>query len=97
MGARRSSKAPSPVRRALQPYLARRNLETLAANLGNPGKTLAQIGPLLAGLPEDQGTAAALAIGNLYARQGQWPLAGKRSCSWWIAIPRIPCSRPIAG
>src|SRR5205807_7187610 len=60
---------------ALKAYKARHNLETVAMNLKDPSTTLAQVGPLLGGLPEDQGAAAALAIANLYARQGQWLLA----------------------
>jgi photosystem II stability/assembly factor-like uncharacterized protein/tetratricopeptide (TPR) repeat protein len=84
---RRLPAGPKPDPEAIKPYLARRNLETLAANLSDPGKTLAQIGPLLAGLPEDQGAAAALAIGNLYARQGQWPLARE---TFLLMVDRYP-------
>jgi len=72
---------------ALKAYRARRNLETLAANLSDPGKTLGQIGPLLAGLPEDQGAAAALSIANLYARQGQWSLARE---TFLLMVDRYP-------
>jgi photosystem II stability/assembly factor-like uncharacterized protein/tetratricopeptide (TPR) repeat protein len=70
-----------PDAQAQKAFHARRNLETLALNLAHPGKgtdpakTLAQIGPLLSSLPDDQGAAAAIGLANLYARQGQWDLA----------------------
>jgi tetratricopeptide (TPR) repeat protein len=84
---RRLPPGAEPAADALKAYRTRRNLETLAANLNDPGKTLAQIGPLLAGLPEDQGAAAALSIGNLYARQGQWPLARE---TFLLMVDRYP-------
>src|SRR5207302_9048560 len=60
---------------ARQALRTRRNLESLAQNFSDPNKTLAQLMPALAGLPEDQGAAAAFAIASQYARRGQWLLA----------------------
>ncbi len=63
------------VRQAMQ---ARRNLQALAEmpdGFGDPNKLLAQIGPALKGLPEDQGAPAAFAVANQYARLGQWAMA----------------------
>jgi photosystem II stability/assembly factor-like uncharacterized protein/tetratricopeptide (TPR) repeat protein len=57
---------------------ARRNLQALAElpdGLGDPNKLLAQIGPALKELPDDQGAPAAFAVANQYARMGQWALA----------------------
>jgi photosystem II stability/assembly factor-like uncharacterized protein/tetratricopeptide (TPR) repeat protein len=62
-------------RRAIQ---TRRNLQALAElkdGLGDPNKLLAQIGPSLKELPDDQGAPAAFAVASNYARQGQWALA----------------------
>jgi photosystem II stability/assembly factor-like uncharacterized protein len=71
----------------LKAYKARRQLETLAVNLTNPDRTLAQIGPMLAGLPDDHGAAAALAIGRQYVRQGQWSLARE---AFLLMVDRYP-------
>jgi photosystem II stability/assembly factor-like uncharacterized protein/tetratricopeptide (TPR) repeat protein len=60
---------------SLKAYRTRRTMEALAANLSNANRTLAQIKPLLAQMPDDQGAAAALAIANQYVRKGQWTLA----------------------
>ncbi len=62
-------------RHALQ---ARRNLQALAdlpGGLSDANKLLAQIGPVLKELPDDQGAPAAFAVANQYARLGQWALA----------------------
>jgi hypothetical protein len=72
---------------ALKTYRQRRNLEAISVNLSDPGKTLAQIGPMLAGLPDDHGAAAALALANLYVRKGQWALA--REC-FLLMVDRYP-------
>jgi photosystem II stability/assembly factor-like uncharacterized protein len=58
---------------------ARRTLQQLAEGptgpLAAPGQLLAQVKPVLEALPQDQGAAAAFALGSQYARAGQWPLA----------------------
>jgi photosystem II stability/assembly factor-like uncharacterized protein len=58
---------------------ARRNLEALAeapvSPLLKPDQVLAQVGPVLRKLPDDQGAAAAYAVASHYARLGQWTLA----------------------
>jgi photosystem II stability/assembly factor-like uncharacterized protein len=69
------AKLSDDVRHAIQ---TRRNLQALAElpdGLGDPNKMLAQIGPALKELPDDQGAPAAFAVANQYARQGQWALA----------------------
>src|SRR5205085_3705834 len=65
----------------------RRHLESLAENMSDPGKALAQIGPALAGLPDDQGAAAALSIAHQYARRGQWLLARE---AYLLMVDRYP-------
>lgn len=71
--------AAQPGPTVLKTIRARRNLEVLAENppggLAGQEKVLAQLGPSLAALPDDQGAAAALAIGTQYVRTGQWSLA----------------------
>src|SRR5207237_5529927 len=63
----------------LQAVRTRRNLEAMAEKpadkLASPEHLLAQTGPLLAQLPDDQAPAAANAIAGYYARMGQWPMA----------------------
>jgi photosystem II stability/assembly factor-like uncharacterized protein len=69
------TKLSDEVRHAIQ---SRRNLQALVElpnGLGDPNKLLAQIGPALKELPDDQGAPAAFAVANQYARQGQWALA----------------------
>ncbi len=56
----------------------RRDLQALAEmpdGFGDPNKLLAQVGPALKELPDDQGAAAAFAVANQYARRGQWAMA----------------------
>jgi photosystem II stability/assembly factor-like uncharacterized protein len=61
----------------LQASRARRNLEVLAESprMASPEVLLAQIGPALASLPDDQAAETAFALANQYVRQGNWPLA----------------------
>jgi len=62
-------------RHALQ---TRRNLQALTEvpeGLSSGNKLLAQIGPALKELPDDQGAPAAFAVASQYARLGQWALA----------------------
>jgi photosystem II stability/assembly factor-like uncharacterized protein len=58
---------------------ARRNLEALAeqpaGGLADPNRLLAQIGPMLAGLPDDQGAATTFALATQYMHTGQWSLS----------------------
>jgi photosystem II stability/assembly factor-like uncharacterized protein len=58
---------------------ARRNLKAVAElpadGLGDGNKLLAQVGPALESLSEEQGAPAAFAIAQQYARAGQWALA----------------------
>jgi photosystem II stability/assembly factor-like uncharacterized protein len=63
----------------LKAIRARRNLQALAdpgaGSLGDPGKLLAQIGPALGGMSDDQGASAAFALASQYVRLGQWQFA----------------------
>ncbi len=69
-----------------------RDLGVLAANLDDPNKTLAQVAPSLAKLPDDQAARAAFAIANQYARGGQWNLARE---TFILMVDRYP-SHPLA-
>jgi photosystem II stability/assembly factor-like uncharacterized protein len=63
----------------LKAIRARRNLQTFAdpesGSLSDPGKLLAQIGPALQGMSNEQGAASAFALANQYVRLGQWQFA----------------------
>lgn len=76
---RRLQPEPLPDALAIKMQRARRNLTTLMeaapSPLSDPARTLAQIGPLLAGMPERDAAPAAFAAAAQYARAGQWPLA----------------------
>lgn len=69
----------------------RRNLQGLAETpiqgMTEPDRLLAQIGPLLQSLPEDQGAPAALAIANQFAQAGQWNLARE---AYLLMVDRYP-------
>jgi photosystem II stability/assembly factor-like uncharacterized protein len=75
---------------------ARRNLQALAetpiANLTEPDRLLAQIGPALAGMSDDQGAPAAFAIASQFARNGQWTLARE---AFLLLVDRYP-AHPLA-
>jgi photosystem II stability/assembly factor-like uncharacterized protein len=78
--ARRPQVAADETAADLQKTLrARRAFEVLtqtpAARLSDPARTLAQIKPALAALPDDQGAQAAFALASQYAREGQWTMA----------------------
>lgn len=71
----------------------RRHLLALAENLDQHEQTLAQLGPMLRQLSEDQAAPTAFAIANLYARRGQWDLARE---AFLFLVDRYP-SHPLAG
>ncbi len=74
----------------------RRNLQALAEvpnGLATADKLLAQIGPMLKDLPDDQGAPAAFAVASLYARQGEWALARE---VYLLLVDRYP-AHPLAG
>jgi photosystem II stability/assembly factor-like uncharacterized protein len=97
------SLAPNGVaRRALSPgaelapeiaqtIRSRRALQTLsetpAGQLTDPNKLLAQIGPLLSKMSDDQAAQAAFAVAMQYARQGQYPLARE---AFLLMVDRYP-------
>ena len=62
-------------------------VETPAGGLTDPDKMLAQLGPMLATLPDDQAAAAAFAVANQYARLGQWTLARE---AFLLMVDRYP-------
>jgi photosystem II stability/assembly factor-like uncharacterized protein len=75
----------------------RRNLqalvETPAGPLSNPNRILAQIRPLVSGMPADQAASALSAIANHYVRLGQWVLARE---IFLVLVDRYP-AHPLAG
>jgi photosystem II stability/assembly factor-like uncharacterized protein/TolA-binding protein len=58
-----------------QAQAERQKLILLAENLADPNRTLSQIAPTLAKLPDDAGARTAFAVANQYVRKGQWALA----------------------
>jgi photosystem II stability/assembly factor-like uncharacterized protein len=74
----------------------RANLKTLSETpinkLTNPDRLLAQIGPMLADLPDDQAAPAAFAVAHQFARAGQWPLARE---AFLLLADRYP-THPLA-
>jgi photosystem II stability/assembly factor-like uncharacterized protein len=74
----------------------RRMLQALSqpdwGKLSDSGALLAQIGPILAKLPADQGGSAAFAIANRYAQAGQWHLARE---AFLLMADRYP-THPLA-
>lgn len=68
-----------PKPEVLKAIRTRRNLLTMAeappTELTDPEKLVAQLGPALSSLPDDQASEAAFSIASQYARMGQWTLA----------------------
>jgi photosystem II stability/assembly factor-like uncharacterized protein len=85
-----------PAAGVLHAILERRNLDTLArtpaAGLTDPNKLLAQIGPMLADLPPEQGAPAAFAVASQFARDGHWTLARE---AFLLMVDRYP-AHPLA-
>ncbi|MCS6851329.1 MAG: YCF48-related protein [Gemmataceae bacterium] len=79
-----------------QAIRARRNLQALidapATQLANPNQLLAQLGPTLSQMPDDQAAAAAFAVANHYVRLGQWTLARE---AFLLMVDRYP-AHPLA-
>jgi hypothetical protein len=69
----------------------RRTLQTLSqpdwGKLSDSGALLAQIGPVLAKLPPEQGAPAAFAVASRYAQAGQWHLARE---AYLLMVDRYP-------
>lgn len=84
-----ASEEPDP--EVLKAVRARRNLQALAEGpvgaMSKPEALLAQIGPALAAMPDDQGVAAAAAIAGQFARNGQWTLARE---AYLLMVDRYP-------
>jgi photosystem II stability/assembly factor-like uncharacterized protein len=74
----------------------RANLQALARTpaekIASPERLLAQIGPMLADMPEDQAAPAAFAVAAAYARAGQWTLARE---AYLLLVDRYP-THPLA-
>jgi photosystem II stability/assembly factor-like uncharacterized protein/tetratricopeptide (TPR) repeat protein len=66
--------------------------EAPAGPLTDPNRLLAQIGPMLAKMPDDQAAPAAFAAANQYARLGQWGLARE---AFLLLVDRYP-THPLA-
>lgn len=76
------------LRRALN---LRRSLQGLAdapaSTLSDPQKLVAQIGPALAAMPDDQAAPAAFGLATQYFRMGQWTLARE---TFLLMVDRYP-------
>jgi photosystem II stability/assembly factor-like uncharacterized protein len=74
----------------------RRNLQALSrpdwGKLTDSGALLAQIGPVLANLPADQGATAAYSLAHQYAQAGQWHLARE---AFLLMVDKYP-GHPLA-
>jgi len=95
--ARRDVKQVTANAESVKAGRTRRNLQALAdtpaAELTDPGKLLAQIGPMLQMLPDEQGAAAAFAVANQYARIGQWAFARE---VFLLLVDRYPAHPLVA-
>jgi hypothetical protein len=70
----------------------RRLTDAAAGRLADPSTILSQIGPLLAGLSDEQGAATAFALANRFAAQGQWTLAQE---TFLLMVDKYP-AHPLA-
>ncbi|MBL8795692.1 MAG: hypothetical protein JNM56_17435 [Planctomycetia bacterium] len=68
-------------------------VENPAGPFADPNKLLAQVGPALAALPENQAAPAAFAIANQFARSGQWVMAREVYLMLADRYPAHPLSR----
>jgi photosystem II stability/assembly factor-like uncharacterized protein len=66
--------------------------ETPAGPLNDPNRLLANIGPMLAAMPDDMAAASAFAVANRYIQMGQWSLARE---VFLLLIERYPV-HPLA-
>jgi photosystem II stability/assembly factor-like uncharacterized protein len=70
------AEVPDDVLKAIRQRTNLRALsESPASPLNDPNRLLAQVGPMLSAMPDDQAAPAAFAVANQYARMGQWGLA----------------------
>jgi hypothetical protein len=66
--------------------------EAPAGGIADPNRLLAQIGPMLDGMPDDRAAPAAFAAASHYARSGQWELARE---AYLLVADRYP-AHPLA-
>jgi photosystem II stability/assembly factor-like uncharacterized protein len=66
--------------------------ETPAGSLNDPNRLLANVGPMLADMPDDMAASTAFAVANRYVRMGQWSLARE---VFVLLIERYP-AHPVA-
>jgi photosystem II stability/assembly factor-like uncharacterized protein len=84
---------PDDLRKAIQQRTNLKALSETPANaLTDPNRLLAQIGPMLAKMPDDMAGKAAFAVANQYARMGQWALARE---TYLLLVDRYP-THPLA-
>ncbi|HEY7427462.1 MAG TPA: YCF48-related protein [Gemmataceae bacterium] len=84
---------PDDLRKAIQQRTNLKALsETPANSLTDPNRLLAQIGPMLAKMPDDMAGKAAFAVASQYARMGQWALARE---TFLLLVDRYP-THPLA-
>jgi tetratricopeptide (TPR) repeat protein len=73
--------------KALRQRAALRALSESPSALANPDRLLAQIGPMLDDMPDDQAAHAAHAAASQYVRMGQWALARE---AFLLMVERYP-------
>jgi tetratricopeptide (TPR) repeat protein len=85
------STATAPTEEEIKAIRQRSNLRHLAQapsnTLTNPERLLAQIGPMLEHMPEDQAAPAAYAVASQYVQLGQWNLARE---AFQLVVDRYP-------
>jgi photosystem II stability/assembly factor-like uncharacterized protein len=79
--------SPEVIKAARQRLRLKAMSETPVQGLTDPDRLLAQIGPMLEGVPEDQAARAACAAASRFARMGQWNLARE---AYLLAADRYP-------
>jgi len=66
--------------------------ETPAGPLNDPNRLLAQVGPMLAQMPDDMAASTAYAVAQRYVRMGQWSMARE---IFLLLVDRYP-AHPLA-
>ena len=82
--------SPAVVKAIHQEATLRTLSEAPISGLTDPEKLLSQIGPMLADMPDDMAGRAAYAVGEQYAREGQWNLCAE---TFLMMVDRYPAIR----
>jgi hypothetical protein len=84
--------SPEMIKAVRQRLQLKAMAETPLKGLTDPDRLLAQIGPMLEGMPEDQAARAAVGAASRFARAGQWNLARE---AFLLVADRYP-THPLA-